>query len=483
MPLPLPNLDDRRYEELLEEARSLIPIECPEWTDHNPSDTGIILLELLSWLTEMVLYRVNSLPDKNYETFLRLLKGPDWNPEQPLDDLEPSARSAFLKQEIRTTIVELRQRYRAVTPDDFEKLVLEDWPHISIEELLWVLYGDDAKLKDILEKLQFPAKTPVSRLTASQISQIEINIQSLALRSDIQSLWQKNAAELLSILISQKDVHYRIQSAKCLPQKRVVNSELSQAFGHVSLVILPETEKPETTLAKPILPKPSPLLCKILEIWLDQRRLLTTHVHVVEPAYIKFKLRAWLHLNHDADSQDVLEQATRQTEAFFAPTTDSHNRTAIGWTLGRNIYVSELYELLDRLPGVDYVEGIILANASMSDGDNVIQTQLAEKTAKGRLSIKVTSTEEFKRGDILQIGQELYRIVEMNGTDCTLEQPLISDHEAQANVVRLQQSPHEQRTDTGDLIGFTLHEHELVELVEMEIDDRSFILVEQRLQP
>ncbi|MFW5667313.1 MAG: baseplate protein J, partial [Coleofasciculus sp.] len=66
MSLPLPNLDDRTYADLVEEARSLIPIECPEWTDHNPSDTGIILIELFAWLTEMVLYRVNRIPDQNF---------------------------------------------------------------------------------------------------------------------------------------------------------------------------------------------------------------------------------------------------------------------------------------------------------------------------------------------------------------------------------------------------------------------------------
>lgn len=71
MSLPLPNLDDRTYADLVEQAISQIPIEYPEWTDHNPTDTGIILIELLAWLTEMVLYRVNQIPDKNIETFLK----------------------------------------------------------------------------------------------------------------------------------------------------------------------------------------------------------------------------------------------------------------------------------------------------------------------------------------------------------------------------------------------------------------------------
>ena len=46
MPIPLPNLDDWTYADLTAEARALIPSLCPEWTNHNPSDPGITLIEL-----------------------------------------------------------------------------------------------------------------------------------------------------------------------------------------------------------------------------------------------------------------------------------------------------------------------------------------------------------------------------------------------------------------------------------------------------
>ena len=73
MPLPVPNLDDRTFQDLVSEARSRIPHHCPEWTDHNLSDPGITLIELFSWMTEVLLYRVNKVPDKNYVTFLDLI--------------------------------------------------------------------------------------------------------------------------------------------------------------------------------------------------------------------------------------------------------------------------------------------------------------------------------------------------------------------------------------------------------------------------
>ena len=63
MPIPLLNLDDRKFADLFEEMRTLIPRYAPEWTNHNTADPGIMLLELFAWLTEATIYRVNRVPE------------------------------------------------------------------------------------------------------------------------------------------------------------------------------------------------------------------------------------------------------------------------------------------------------------------------------------------------------------------------------------------------------------------------------------
>lgn len=73
MILPTPVLDDRRFQDIVDEAKRLIPRYCPEWTDHNVSDPGIALLELFAWMTEMILYRLNQVPDLLYTRFLELM--------------------------------------------------------------------------------------------------------------------------------------------------------------------------------------------------------------------------------------------------------------------------------------------------------------------------------------------------------------------------------------------------------------------------
>jgi len=45
----IPNLDDRNYDQLVSEAVALIPKYFPAWSDHNPSDPGIALLELFAF--------------------------------------------------------------------------------------------------------------------------------------------------------------------------------------------------------------------------------------------------------------------------------------------------------------------------------------------------------------------------------------------------------------------------------------------------
>jgi predicted phage baseplate assembly protein len=73
MPLPTPILDDRKFQDIVDQAKRLIPHYCPEWTDHNVSDPGVTLIELFSWMCDMLLYRANQIPDKMYIKFLELI--------------------------------------------------------------------------------------------------------------------------------------------------------------------------------------------------------------------------------------------------------------------------------------------------------------------------------------------------------------------------------------------------------------------------
>jgi hypothetical protein len=112
MPIPIPNLDDRSFADLVAEGRAMIPRLAPEWTNHNPSDPGITLVELFAWLTESVLYDLNQVRDESYGAFLSLLD----SAAQPGETLDAA---------IARTVRSFSTLTRAARTDDFTALALE----------------------------------------------------------------------------------------------------------------------------------------------------------------------------------------------------------------------------------------------------------------------------------------------------------------------------------------------------------------------
>jgi hypothetical protein len=252
MPLQLPNLDDRTYDDLVEEARSLIPTYAPEWTNHNPSDPGITLIELFAYLTELLIYRLNRVTDANVVSFLRLLKGPD----EPI--------SANLATEIQLTMQRLRQIERAVTCEDFEQL---------------------------------------------------------ALQADLRG----------------------VARAKCLPRRNLLMQDFeTERAGHVGVLIVPKAAAAAQLDD----------ICAAVQKNLEPRCLLTTHLHVAAAQFRKLQIITTVVPLPDV-RDDVLRLSVQQAlQQFLAPLTPNDQPN---WPFGRNIFVSEIYQLLDQLPGVDYV--------------------------------------------------------------------------------------------------------------------------------
>jgi hypothetical protein len=262
MPIELPNLDDRSFTDLVEEARELLVSNAPALTDHNPSDPAITLIEVFAYFTDVLLFRANNVTDTNRINFLKLLNGPAWPPGPPdelnLDD------PAVLDAEIRRTVLELRSMDRAVTDEDFEDLARAADPGVA--------------------------------------------------------------------------------RAQCLPERNLELTDPTQRAqlqaGHISVVIVPSVS---ASLA---------VLRTTVAAYLDPRRLLTTQVHVVGPRFVPVQVQVTLRLTQDAVADDVKARAIAALQTFLDPIV---GRDGTGWPFGRNVYVSEIYRLLDALPGVDFV--------------------------------------------------------------------------------------------------------------------------------
>jgi hypothetical protein len=104
-----------RYDELVREGMSLINAHAPNWTDHNASDPGITLIELLAYFTELLAYRVGRVTPQARLQFLRLLHGTP-HASVPLDQVDAA---------IAQTLNAMSQAECAVTAADFERLAID----------------------------------------------------------------------------------------------------------------------------------------------------------------------------------------------------------------------------------------------------------------------------------------------------------------------------------------------------------------------
>ena len=261
MPINLPNLDDRRYADLILEARAMIPSHAPQWTNYNPSDPGITLIELFAYLTELLMYRQNRIADANVRAFLKLIDGVD----------RGSLGGDDLSEEVRKVVAALRKPNRAVTSADFEELVLAAF------------------------------EGQVARVRA----------------------------------VPRRNIEPDDSTARNLDKP-----------GHVSVIIVPAGDNR-------INPMPDPQMIQAVKDYLEPRRLLTTRVHVVGPRYAAIGVRLTISIKSDAVEATVKNAVVEELVRYFDPLRGGQDAT--GWPFGRNVWVSEIYELLDRMPGVDYV--------------------------------------------------------------------------------------------------------------------------------
>jgi Baseplate J-like protein len=296
LPLLLPNLDDLRWKDLVAEGRSLIPSSTEEWTNHNPSDPGITLIELFAYVSGMLTYQLNLITDTDVAQFLSLINGPGWKHEDGLPE----------KASIRS---------RA--------------SHLALEKAA----GIDAKRRAV-----GGLSTVTRAVTPNDFELLARSVEGIA-------------------------------RAICLPRRNLENQDSAvrwlDAPGHVSVAAVPVSG------ARPT----QELLAQIRQT-LEPARLLTTRLHVVPPRYVRVGLRLAIVPARNVHADDAFRNnVVKKLTSFLDPLRGWFDGT--GWPFGRDLHVSELYQLLGKIPGIESIssakdsQGIpqdeILVDNSFSD--------------------------------------------------------------------------------------------------------------------
>jgi predicted phage baseplate assembly protein len=161
MALQAPNLDDRKFQDIVSEARTKIPLYCPRWTDYNLSDPGITLIEIFAWMVDMLLYRLNRVPEKHYIKFMDLI-GIRLEPPKPaavnvtfrLSAVQPEPVTIPYGTEVATVRTETEDAIMFTTNQDFTILL----PSLAYA----LITPDDSTFTDVMSALKNPdIHTPI----------------------------------------------------------------------------------------------------------------------------------------------------------------------------------------------------------------------------------------------------------------------------------------------------------------------------------
>jgi hypothetical protein len=314
-------LDDRTFDDLVSEAVTLLPTLAPEWTNHNPSDPGITLVELLAYFTEMLVYRLGCVAPTTMLQFLKLLGGANWQ------GLSGDSKLQFLR-------LLMGNRW------DGWKIIGQD-NDVELEKEIdcAVLQASSAQLEKALEYVMHELLQDECAVTAQDFERIAC----------------KAARDYLGPETSVR--------ALCVPSVNLEDPKASRYLrsdpAHVTVVVVPESNGGDDAAAR---------LYEKVRQELLARSLLTTRVHVVPPVYIHLAIGLRLAPRTGQSLKQLTREVRDALERRFGPE-PGQGPMGKGWPFGRDLRISEIVEAVDEIAGVDYVEEVAILQISVQEED------------------------------------------------------------------------------------------------------------------
>jgi hypothetical protein len=151
--------------------------------------------------------------------------------------------------------------------------------------------------------------------------------------------------------------------ARCVPlyDLSAPPAEWRREPGVVSLIVVPRSAE-----ARPL---PSLELLERVRHALDRRRLPEVELVIVSPEYYRVDVSAEVAVSSLRDVGTTAAAVEAELRRFLHPLTGGTART--GWSFGRQPHGSDLYRLLESLPGIDHVNRLRLRIVDDRSGEEV----------------------------------------------------------------------------------------------------------------
>jgi len=107
------------------------------------------------------------------------------------------------------------------------------------------------------------------------------------------------------------------------------------------------------------MPFPSDGLLAAVRRYLNPRRVIGTRVEVVAPGYLQVGVIATVQSGKGQNQARLQQAIIDALDAFLDPLTGGPDGG--GWPFGRDVYQTEILQVLAQTPGVDHVVSLALA--------------------------------------------------------------------------------------------------------------------------
>lgn len=409
MPITLPDLDTKTYQDIVDEMLASIPNYTDKWTNYNVSDPGITILEMLCWITESTLYRINKIPDASYVSFLRLLAG-----VSGIDDIDRLLADPNLFRSHRDileflldietgnekNIIDMKaaalkflnSRYRAVTKEDFRELAIEatdsdlfyasdlkDTASLLIKlrdakdpVSVFIYESFSSTMKGLLER--FDGSAPLSpllqqtlidelnRLIQSGYINKEESFSEVKRSNRTKVLMQKQELDGEALILLNRSLledAYPDQLENMTNRAKVVRAIVDQSTREEKVRIIIVSNRRDKDKYKALIEQ--------VKEYLDPRRLIGTVIEVSSPVYTGVGIQIKIELTSYEKVEIIQENVSTRILNYLDPLTGGPKGS--GWPYGRPLTIYEVVQVVEDTNGVKRTVGVVIDN----DDDLIIK--------------------------------------------------------------------------------------------------------------
>ena len=353
--LDLPVLSEKDYATLVKELTASVPRYSDNWTDYNYSDPGTTLLQLLAWLGDITLYRIDTVPNALYLNFAYWLVGAS---HEALEDLVRTLELDVLK----TPQGNILYLAGVEVPYDPPRLKLAQY-------LLGVQNGGKLDLTTLRQNAILFWTTPYRAVSEDDFVRLAFQVTQDVPPTSPQYVIERVVARarppaMEVIPITNYPIGY---STSVVPQKG--DPPLNQ--GPALKVMTAALQTGQLLYVS----FSYDTLCMAVTEYLNPRRLLGTPVRVRAPTYNPVTLDIHLAVVPQSDPEAVLAAVFEAVLAYVSPVTGGPEGT--GWPYGRALTNDDVLSVVAEVPGIDHSQPIhvnAVTLAGYTIGESILGT-------------------------------------------------------------------------------------------------------------